>query len=106
MHRSADTNQRMFFDVDPAGEFLTTGNMDGSICSWFIGESENSSHKDQMLGASGESKDSCIADSSHCTPLLIFPAHEDCVNGIRYVILTGHESGKQILLINFAYPCT
>lgn len=94
MKRSADTNQRMFFDVDAAGEYLSTGNTDGSICTWFVGGSEAACN-DQILDGSGEKTsssstgESSAADASQFAPVLTFRAHEDCVNGIRYGIRNG-----------------
>ncbi|XP_070585770.1 LOW QUALITY PROTEIN: telomerase Cajal body protein 1 [Erythrolamprus reginae] len=62
--RTAATNQRMYFDLDPSGRYLVSGNTCGRITAWDI-------------------------DRPHCTnppttlqPILKFPAVGDCVNGI------------------------
>ena len=95
MKRSADTNQRMFFDVNSAGEYLATGNTDGSICTWFVGGSQSAS-KDEIHDGSGEKTDSAntAADASDFPPLLTFRAHEDCVNGVRYTKPPGTRDSR------------
>ncbi|CAF0876145.1 unnamed protein product [Adineta ricciae] len=54
--REVNTNQRIYFDVDPSSMTLVTGNSNGRILGWDINDSS--------------------------TPVLDFLAHNDCTNGI------------------------
>lgn len=83
MKRHADTNQRMFFDIDPAGDYLMTGNTDGSICAWLIRGSERRSAEDQMPDGSGD-RDCISSKDGDSGPVLTFQAHGDSANGVRY----------------------
>ena len=95
MERTADTNQRMFFDVNSSGGYLCSGNTNGTVSMWNISElngKESDEGKDgSEMRESANSKEEVQSpvetNSVECVPLLLsFQAHEDCVNGIRYSI--------------------
>jgi hypothetical protein len=64
--RVVETNQRIYFDCDKEWEYLCSGNNDGTVSLWNI---ENKSNSDLDFEPVSYS----------------FKAHEDCVNGVRYV---------------------
>ena len=87
MNRSADTNQRIFFDVDPSGKTLATGNVDGRISSWSLAASQSDSQTEETEQWTEQAGDASLRDpqkeASDQNILISFQAHEDCVNGIR-----------------------
>ncbi|EDV21331.1 uncharacterized protein TRIADDRAFT_60247 [Trichoplax adhaerens] len=67
MTRQVLTNQRIYFDLDPSGRYLSSGNQDGTINIW-----------DTTLSAQNDEKDSPLPS------LLQFVAHRDAVNGVSF----------------------
>ncbi|XP_062557963.1 telomerase Cajal body protein 1 homolog [Armigeres subalbatus] len=63
LERSCDTNQRMYFDASPFGEWLATGNTDGVVRVWNLREIDT-------IGKSYRKYD--------------FPLHRDCCNGVSF----------------------
>ncbi|KAK6478097.1 telomerase Cajal body protein 1 [Huso huso] len=64
MRRAVSTNQRMYFDLEPSGQYLLSGDTEGVVSVW-----------DTSLPPS-EGKDPVLQ------PILQFQAQKDCVNGI------------------------
>ena len=62
--RKADTNQRVYFDVDSAERYLCSGTRDGKLCVWTLQEGEVGKEK-----------------SGEC---LWFVVHGDMVNGVSF----------------------
>ncbi|KAI1287301.1 Guanine nucleotide-binding protein negative regulator 1 [Halotydeus destructor] len=65
MQRDVKTNQRMYFDVHESGEYLASGNDDGTVSIWKL--STNIDDNESIL-----------------EPLNRFQAHGDCVNGFSF----------------------
>ncbi|XP_038050304.1 telomerase Cajal body protein 1-like [Patiria miniata] len=65
--RDVSTNQRMYFDLDSTGQYLVSGNQDGTVSVW------DTTQPPVIQGSNGES----IID-----PILRFKAHSDAVNGV------------------------
>ncbi|XP_022098757.1 LOW QUALITY PROTEIN: telomerase Cajal body protein 1-like [Acanthaster planci] len=65
--RDVTTNQRMYFDLDSTGQYLVSGNQDGTVSVW------DTSQPPVTEGSAGDS----IID-----PILRFTAHSDAVNGV------------------------
>ncbi|KXJ84061.1 hypothetical protein RP20_CCG020955 [Aedes albopictus] len=63
LERKCDTNQRMYFDASPFGEWLATGNVDGVVRVWNLREVDT-------VGRSYRKYD--------------FPLHRDCCNGVSF----------------------
>lgn len=78
LKRNVTTNQRMYFDLNPDGSYIFSGNNDGKVTIW--NTHLTLSEPEQILG-----------------PVNSFTAHDDCVNGIRYV----SQDFYQIIL----HPC-
>lgn len=64
MIRSATTNQRMYFDLEPYGRYVVSGNTEGTVSVWDI----------TLPPAAGPDP---VLD-----PILQFHTQQDCVNGI------------------------
>ncbi|XP_070539017.1 telomerase Cajal body protein 1-like [Ptychodera flava] len=68
MIRDATTNQRMYFDIDCTGQFVVSGNQNGTVTVW-----------DTTVAAVAEHN----ADTEPVLPpVLSYFAHGDCVNGV------------------------
>ncbi|KAK0059750.1 telomerase Cajal body protein 1-like isoform X1 [Biomphalaria pfeifferi] len=65
--RDVKTNQRMYFDVSQSGQFLMSGNNDGTVMFW------NTLHECQEFNG-----------DMFLKPCSQFYAHFDCVNGISF----------------------
>lgn len=63
LERKCDTNQRMYFDASPFGEWIATGNTDGVVRVWNLREID-------AVGRSYRKYD--------------FPLHRDCCNGVSF----------------------
>ncbi|KAG5853306.1 hypothetical protein ANANG_G00071760 [Anguilla anguilla] len=77
--RSVVTNQRIYFELDPTGRYLLSGNTEGVVSVW-----------DTSAAPSG-----CEAVLQ---PQLQFQAHADCTNGISlhpYMPLLASSSGQR-----------
>nr|XP_020724684.1 telomerase Cajal body protein 1 [Odocoileus virginianus texanus] len=61
LSREVTTNQRIYFDLDPTGQFLVSGSTNGAVSVWSTG------------GAGLESKPE---------PVLSFQPQKDCTNGV------------------------
>lgn len=85
LKRNVATNQRIYFDLDPSGRFLLSGDTDGLVSVW----------------------------DTHCTPYgsteelqpahLTFQAHWDCTNGVSvhpFLPLLATSSGQR----QFSWP--
>lgn len=59
LHRTVDTNQRIYFSIDNTGNYLASGGTDGSVNVWYIGGGQ----------------------PQH---LYQFTAHQDCTNGVSF----------------------
>lgn len=84
LNRSVDTNQRIYFELDPTGRYLLSGNTEGVVSVW-----------DTSAAPSG-----CEAVLQ---PQLQFQAHADCTNGISlhpYMPLLASSSGQR----QFCWP--
>ncbi|XP_065273005.1 telomerase Cajal body protein 1 [Emys orbicularis] len=64
MHRTVATNQRLYFDLEPSGQFLLSGTTEGLVSVWDTAQPPTGDPK-PVLG-----------------PVLQFQALRDCVNGI------------------------
>lgn len=64
VHRSVNTNQRIYFDLDRTGRYLLSGDTDGMVSVW------------DTLTAPPDGQEDVLQ------PLLQFPAHRDCANGM------------------------
>lgn len=62
LSREVTTNQRIYFDLDPSGQFLVSGNTSGIVSVWDIS------------GA--------FRDSKQLEPVLTFLPQKDCTNGV------------------------
>ncbi|KAK7804735.1 hypothetical protein U0070_023001 [Myodes glareolus] len=62
LSREVSTNQRIYFDLDPSGQFLVSGNTNGVVSVWDI------------KGAFSDNK---------LEPVLTFLPQKDCTNGVR-----------------------
>ncbi|XP_033637703.1 telomerase Cajal body protein 1-like [Asterias rubens] len=67
INRDITTNQRMYFDLDSSGQYLVSGNQDGTVTIW---------DTSQPPSSEGSSEDSIL------DPILRFTAHSDTVNGV------------------------
>ncbi|XP_064409111.1 telomerase Cajal body protein 1 [Latimeria chalumnae] len=65
MLRTVTTNQRMYFDMEPYGQYLVSGSTEGVVSVW-----------DTTSPVPAEGAEPVLE------PVLQFPAHRDCVNGI------------------------
>ncbi|CAO2643775.1 Telomerase Cajal body protein 1 [Lemmus lemmus] len=61
LNREVSTNQRIYFDLDPSGQFLVSGNTNGVVSVWDI------------RGAFSDSK---------LEPVMTFLPQKDCTNGV------------------------
>ncbi|XP_018599977.2 telomerase Cajal body protein 1 isoform X1 [Scleropages formosus] len=80
LRRNVTTNQRIYFDLDPSGQYLLSGDTGGIVSVWdtFVTACEGSQHTLQ--------------------PHLQFQAHNDCTNGISvhpYMPLLASSSGQR-----------
>ncbi|KAJ8389312.1 hypothetical protein AAFF_G00121770 [Aldrovandia affinis] len=85
LHRSIATNQRIYFDLDPSGQFLLSGNTEGVVYVW-----------DTSSAPPGGSE-------AVLQPQLQFQAHTDCTNGVSlhpYMPLLVSSSGQR----QFCWP--
>ncbi|XP_041926939.1 telomerase Cajal body protein 1 isoform X2 [Alosa sapidissima] len=64
IHRSVNTNQRIYFDLDPTGRYLLSGDTDGMMSVW------------DTLTAPPDGQEEVLQ------PHLQFRAHRDCANGM------------------------
>ncbi|XP_053118214.1 telomerase Cajal body protein 1 [Hemicordylus capensis] len=64
MSRTVATNQRLYFDLDPSGRFLLSGNTEGRITAWDTAQPPSSDPRPLLQ------------------PVLQFQALKDCINGI------------------------
>jgi WD40 repeat protein len=65
MPRNVQTNQRIFFDINPDGKHLASGNSSGAVSVWELREYEDGMEKEVL-------------------PSIEFQAHQDCVNGVSF----------------------
>ncbi|XP_058454881.1 telomerase Cajal body protein 1 homolog [Malaya genurostris] len=63
LDRICDTNQRIYFDSSPFGEWLITGNTDGTVRAWNLLQIETASRSYRQYN---------------------FPLHRDCCNGVSF----------------------
>ncbi|XP_056626745.1 telomerase Cajal body protein 1 isoform X2 [Triplophysa dalaica] len=85
MHRSVNTNQRIYFDLDRSGRYLLSGDTDGVVSVW------------DTLTAPLEGNEEVLQ------PVLQFQAHTDCANGISlhpFMPLVASSSGQR----QFCWP--
>ncbi|KAG9346622.1 hypothetical protein JZ751_006933 [Albula glossodonta] len=85
LNRSVTTNQRIYFDLDPSGQYLLSGNTEGVVSVW-----------DTYTAP----PDGSVAVLQ---PHLQFQAHTDCTNGISlhpYMPLLASSSGQR----QFCWP--
>ncbi|XP_077986818.1 telomerase Cajal body protein 1-like [Glandiceps talaboti] len=68
MVRNADTNQRMYFDIDSTGQFIVSGNDNGSLTVWDTHVSPTT--------------DNTNDNEPTLQPVLTYVAHYDSVNGV------------------------
>ncbi|KAJ3585457.1 hypothetical protein NHX12_014176, partial [Muraenolepis orangiensis] len=81
LQRRVATNQRIYFDMDPSGGYLLSGDTEGLVSVWDT----------QTLPPSGD-------EEPLLQPLLRFQAHRDCTNGIsgqRQFSGPGDSSGSE-----------
>ncbi|KAK2573787.1 Telomerase Cajal body protein 1 [Acropora cervicornis] len=69
MMRSVDTNQRVYFDIDRSGQYIISGNADGTVAVW-----------DSTLPPTS---DDTTAEAT-LQPVMKFIAHGDFVNGASF----------------------
>lgn len=69
MMRSVDTNQRVYFDIDRSGQYIISGNADGTVAVW-----------DTTLPPTS---DDTTAEAT-LQPVMKFIAHGDFVNGASF----------------------
>ncbi|KAG9274526.1 telomerase Cajal body protein 1 [Astyanax mexicanus] len=62
--RTVSTNQRIYFDLDPSGRYLMSGDTEGVMSVWDILTAPSDGNEDVLQ------------------PFLKFQAHRDCTNGI------------------------
>ncbi|XP_063967162.1 telomerase Cajal body protein 1-like [Lytechinus pictus] len=65
--REVSTHQRVYFDVDSTGQYLVSGNQNGSVSIWDTSQPPTSSMNDT---------------DPILLPCYKYKAHDDCVNGI------------------------
>ncbi|XP_001849879.2 telomerase Cajal body protein 1 homolog [Culex quinquefasciatus] len=63
LNRVCDTNQRIYFDTSPYGEWIVSGNTDGTVRAWNLLEVDTAHKSYQQLS---------------------FPLHRDCCNGVSF----------------------
>ncbi|KAJ8246838.1 hypothetical protein GJAV_G00255950 [Gymnothorax javanicus] len=84
LNRNVATNQRIYFDLDPTGQYLLSGNTEGVVAVW-----------DTSAAPSGS--------EAVLQPLIQFQAHSDCTNGIGlhpFMPLLATSSGQR----QFCWP--
>ncbi|OBS67533.1 hypothetical protein A6R68_03941, partial [Neotoma lepida] len=74
LSREVTTNQRIYFDLDPSGQFLVSGNTNGIVSVWDIS------------GAVSDSK---------LEPVMTFLPQKDCTNGVRSLKELGAGLGEE-----------
>ncbi|XP_062372194.1 telomerase Cajal body protein 1 [Sardina pilchardus] len=82
-HRSVNTNQRIYFDLDPTGRYLLSGDTDGMVSVW------------DTLTAPPDGQEEVLQ------PHLQFQAHRDCANGMSvhpFMPLLVSSSGQRHFL--------
>ncbi|XP_055450422.1 telomerase Cajal body protein 1 isoform X2 [Psammomys obesus] len=62
LSREVSTNQRIYFDLDPSGQFLVSGNTSGIVSVWDISKG--------------------FSDSKQLEPVMTFLPQKDCTNGV------------------------
>lgn len=62
LSREVSTNQRIYFDLDPSGQFLVSGNTSGIVSVWDISKG--------------------FSDSQQLEPVMTFLPQKDCTNGV------------------------
>ncbi|KAK2913553.1 hypothetical protein Q8A67_001952 [Cirrhinus molitorella] len=80
MHRNVNTNQRIYFDLDPSGQYLLSGDTHGVVSVW-----------DTLTPAPD-------GNEEPLQPMLQFQAHTDCTNGISvhpFMPLVASSSGQR-----------
>uniref|UniRef100_A0AAY4BM27 Telomerase Cajal body protein 1 n=1 Tax=Denticeps clupeoides TaxID=299321 RepID=A0AAY4BM27_9TELE len=85
LKRSVNTNQRIYFDLDPSGRFLLSGDTDGVVSVWDTYTVPSYSTEDVLQ------------------PHLQFRAHRDCTNGIcvhPFMPLLVTSSGQRHFALN------
>ncbi|XP_066538135.1 telomerase Cajal body protein 1 isoform X2 [Hoplias malabaricus] len=78
--RTVSTNQRIYFDLDPSGRYIVSGNTDGMMSVW------------DTLTAPPDGSEEILQ------PYLQFQAHRDCTNGISihpFMPLVASSSGQR-----------
>ena len=67
-NRLVSTNQRVYFDLDDSGQYLLSGNHDGTVHVWDTNNivTEEGAESEPLL-----------------QPLTTFTAHKDTVNGVK-----------------------
>ena len=91
LNRRVETNQRIYFDVDPSGRYLASGSTDGSLTVWNLDAVDNSSTSTpyKLKVAFEKSK-----------------IHSDCVNGVSfhpYRPLLATSCGQRHLTSEFVF---
>ncbi|XP_067117581.1 telomerase Cajal body protein 1 [Osmerus mordax] len=83
LKRNVDTNQRIYFDLDPSGRYLLSGDTEGVVSVW------------DTLTAPPDGSEELVQ------PQLQFQAHRDCTNGISihpFMPLLVSSSGQRQFL--------
>ncbi|XP_073256663.1 telomerase Cajal body protein 1-like [Porites lutea] len=69
MNRSVDTNQRVYFDIDRSGQYIISGNADGTVSIW---------------DSTSPPLTSETTTEATLQPVMQFVAHGDFVNGVSF----------------------
>ncbi|KAG9289033.1 hypothetical protein G9A89_015582 [Geosiphon pyriformis] len=71
LDRKGDTNQRLSFDIDPTGKYLTTGNQDGQILVYDISTGTDKGIQRKVLECSAHGDSISAVEFHRALPLLV-----------------------------------
>nr|CAG4643232.1 EOG090X06W9 [Ilyocryptus agilis] len=92
VNRTVETNQRIYFDLDPSGRYLITGDTNGFVTIW-----DTQRVMEISAGSTSES-----APASTTSEMIRWRVHNDCTNGVSFhpwLPLVATSSGQRHLLI-------
>jgi WD40 repeat protein len=77
LKRKVDTNQRIYFDIDPNSRYVVSGSTDGSLRIWDFNKDVVNIVTDGLAGS--EAADGILPEMSG---KVIANLHNDCINGV------------------------
>lgn len=89
MHRTVETNQRIYFDLDPSGHYLISGDTSGCVTIW-----------DTQIGVETSNSESPLLSMKSLPERFRCRVNDDCTNGVSFhpwLPLVATSSGQRHL---------